>query len=283
MVKKKISIDKDRPYLTKRDGKFEIKVRTCGGMLDTFQLDTLKDIATDWGCGEVHLTHRQEVLLPEIKEQYIEDALKKLEKVGLKGGSAGLRVRNIVACTGGRYKNCVHDTIGIAEELDKKYGEMPLPGAVKINIAGCAFPCTRPQFDDIGIIGRAKPKVDLEKCDSCGKCAEMCLMKAITINEYKKPEINAGKCKKCGRCIQNCPISAIGAEEKGFTILLGGRGSWPAFTGEILDEMVKTEDVVPLVGRILDYYKNNALPEEKRLRPFVKRIGIERLKEELLT
>jgi anaerobic sulfite reductase subunit C len=282
MAKKRISVEKDRPYLTKRDGKFEIKVRTCGGMLDTFQLDTLKDIATDWGCGEVHLTARQEVLLLEIKEQYIEDALEKLEKVGLRGGSAGLRVRNIVACVGGRCKNCVYDTREIARELDKKYGEMPLPGVVKINIGGCAFPCTRPQYADIGIIGRAKPKLDLEKCDGCGKCAELCLMKAITINEYNKAEINRLKCKKCGRCIKNCPVSAISAEEKGFTILLGGRGSWPAFTGEILDDMVKTEDVAPLVGKILDYYKKNALPEEKRLRPFVKRIGIEKLKEELL-
>jgi len=282
MAKEKMNIGKNRPYLTRRNGTFEIKVRTCGGMLDTFQLDTLKDIARDWGCGEVHLTHRQEVLLPEIRERYVEDALKKLEKVGLKGGSAGLRVRNIVACTGGRYKNCVHDTIGIAGELDKKYGEMPLPGAVKINIAGCAFPCTRPQLDDIGIIGRAKPAVDPETCDGCGKCAEMCLMKAITINEYKKPVFNFDKCRKCGRCIQNCPVSAIRAEEKGFTVLLGGRGSWPALTGEILDTMVKTEDVVPLVGRIIDYYKKNALPEEKRLRPFVKRIGIEKLKEKLL-
>lgn len=268
--------------MTKRNGRYEIKVRTCGGMLDTFQLETLKDIATDWGCGELHLTHRQEVLLPEIKEQYIEDALKKLEKVGLTGGSAGLRVRNIVACTGGRYKNCVHDTIGIARELDKKYGEMPLPGAVKINIAGCAFPCTRPQFDDIGIIGRARPLVDEKECDGCGKCADLCLMKAIIINEENKAVIDRDKCKMCGRCIQNCPIYAITAEEKGFTILLGGRGSWPAFSGEILAKMIKDEDVVPLVGSILEYYKKNALPKEKRLRPFVKRIGIEKLKEELI-
>jgi dissimilatory sulfite reductase (desulfoviridin) alpha/beta subunit len=283
MSNKQEKADRDRPYLTKRNGTYEIKVRTCGGMLDISQLETLRDIATDCGCGEVHLTSRQEVLLLEIKEQYIKDALKRLEKAGLKGGSAGLRVRNIAACIGERCKNCFHDTTGIARELDKKYGEMPLPGAVKINIACCAFPCTRPQFADIGIIGRTKPKVDMEKCDGCGKCAEKCLMKAITINAYKKAEINSGKCKKCGRCIQNCPISAIGAEEKGFIIFLGGRGSWPAFTGEILDDMVKIEDVVPLVGKILDYYNKNALPEEKRLRPFVKRIGIEKLKEDLLT
>jgi dissimilatory sulfite reductase (desulfoviridin) alpha/beta subunit len=80
----------------------------------------------------------------------------------------------------------------------------------------------------------------------------------------------------------NCPISAISAELQGVTITLGGCGSWPAFSGEILAKMIKVEDVVPLVGKILDYYKKNALPEEKRLRPFVKRIGIEKLREDLL-
>jgi dissimilatory sulfite reductase (desulfoviridin) alpha/beta subunit len=63
---------------------------------------------------------------------------------------------------------------------------------------------------------------------------------------------------------------------------LGGCGSWPAFSGEILANMIKVEDTVPLVGRILEYYKENALPEEKRLRPFVKRTGIEKLRKELL-
>lgn len=271
-----------RPYLIKQDGAYEIKVRTCAGLLDINQLAALREIASDYGSGEIHLTIRQEVLLLDIKENYLEEALKRLEGVGLRGGSAGPRVRNIVCCVGVRCKNCVQDVVGLAKELDRKYGEMELPGAVKVAIGGCPFPCTRPNFNDIGIIGRAYPIVDEEKCDGCGKCVETCLMKAIAVNENMKAVINRNKCKMCGRCMNTCPISAVYAEEKGFSIVVGGRGTWPAFKGDILAEIVRMEEVVPLVGKILEYYKANALPHEKRLRPFVKRIGIGTMRQEIL-
>ena len=275
-------MNKERPYLTKRDGKYEIKVRVKAGHLSLEQLQALKDISEEYGAGEVHLTMRQEVLLFDIEEEHIEEALKRLEAVGLRGGSAGFRVRNVTCCVGKRCKNCAWDPVALARELDEKYGEMELPGAVKIAVSGCPFPCNRPQFNDIGIIGRTKTHVDEDKCDGCGKCIEVCKMRAITLNEQKKATINEKKCKMCGRCMLNCPISAISIEKQGVTIMIGGHGCWPAFSGETLAKMVKIEDVVPLVGRILEYYKKNALPKEKRLRPLVKRVGIERLKKDLL-
>ncbi len=275
-------MSKKRPYLTKTDGDYEIKVRVKAGCLSTDQLQAIRDISKDYGRGEIHLTVRQEVLLFNIKEEFVEQALKRLDAVGLKGGSAGFRVRNITCCVGARCKNCAWDPLLLARELDEKFGEMELPGAVKIAVAGCPFPCNRPQLNDIGIIGRVKPYVDIDKCDGCGRCIEVCKMKAITLNKQNKAVINQKKCKLCGRCMLNCPISAISAEIQGVTIILGGCGSWPAFSGEILAKMIKVEDTVPLVGKILEYYKENAQPEEKRLRPFVKRIGIEKLRKELL-
>nr|HDN00123.1 4Fe-4S dicluster domain-containing protein [Deltaproteobacteria bacterium] len=275
-------MSKKRPYLTKTDGEYEIKVRVKAGCLSTDQIEAIRDISKDYGSGEIHLTVRQEVLLFNIREEFVEQALKRLDAVNLKGGSAGFRVRNITCCVGARCKNCAWDPLALARELDEKFGEMELPGAVKIAVSGCPFPCNRPQLNDIGIIGRVKPSVDIDKCDGCGKCIEVCKMKAITLNEQNRAVINQKKCKLCGRCMLNCPISAISEDRQGVTIVLGGCGSWPAFSGEILANMIKVEDTVPLVGRILEYYKENALPEEKRLRPFVKRTGIEKLRKELL-
>ncbi|CAD7777411.1 4Fe-4S binding domain protein [Candidatus Methanoperedenaceae archaeon GB50] len=52
------------------------------------------------------------------------------------------------------------------------------------------------------------PKVDLEKCDFCGKCAEFCQFNAIAVlgkNILTFPEL----CHSCGGCRLICPKEAI--------------------------------------------------------------------------
>ncbi len=62
--------------------------------------------------------------------------------------------------------------------------------------------------------------VNIEKCNGCGKCAEVCQFKAITLvdlkQEYedvsistKKAYINPAICKGCGRCSTVCRLKAI--------------------------------------------------------------------------
>jgi len=272
-----------RPYLTKRNGKYELKVRVSTGNLNLDQVQALKDISESYGASEIHLTARQEVVLYDLEEAHIEDALNRLEAVGLKGGSAGMRVRNVMSCVGDRCKNCAWDPAALARELDEKYGEMGLPGAVKMAVAGCPFPCIRPQLNDIGIIGRILPQmVDEEKCKGCGMCEKVCKMGAVAISENKKSDTDYNLCTMCGRCILFCPSSARVTDKTGVTVTVGGGGSWPVTEGAILVTMIGLEQVVPLVGKILDYYRKNSIPGEKRLRPFVKRIGIEQLRKDLL-
>lgn len=272
-----------RPYLTKRDGKYELKVRISTGNLSADQLQALKDVSEMYGSGRIHLTARQEVLLYDIEEAHVEDALGRIEAAGLRGGSAGMRVRNVMSCVGDRCKNCAWDPAALAVKLDERYGEMDLPGAVKIAVAGCPFPCLRPQLNDIGIIGRILPRlIDEERCKGCGMCEKVCKMGAVSIREDKKSVTDYNLCAMCGRCILYCPSSARAADKTGVTVTVGGGGSWPVTEGPVLVTMIGLDQVVPLVGRILEYYKENALPSERRLRPFVKRMGIERLKKDLL-
>ncbi len=52
-----------------------------------------------------------------------------------------------------------------------------------------------------------KVKIDTEKCIGCGKCAELCPMKNLNIeNNLVKAE---DRCTMCYRCINNCPKQAI--------------------------------------------------------------------------
>ena len=53
-----------------------------------------------------------------------------------------------------------------------------------------------------------KPNVNKKKCIGCGKCANICPAKAITMVD-KKPVIDRSKCIKCYCCQEFCPVGAM--------------------------------------------------------------------------
>jgi len=63
-------------------------------------------------------------------------------------------------------------------------------------------------------------RVNLEKCNGCGRCAEVCQFKAISLTDLKqeyedvsistkKAHINPAICKGCGKCSATCRLKAI--------------------------------------------------------------------------
>ena len=52
-----------------------------------------------------------------------------------------------------------------------------------------------------------KLKINSEKCIGCGKCAQLCPMKNISVRDNKADAGN--RCTMCYRCISNCPEKAI--------------------------------------------------------------------------
>ena len=58
-------------------------------------------------------------------------------------------------------------------------------------------------------------KVDLEKCDGCGTCAEECPVECITIVEEgdrKYAVVNEEECTDCETCVDACEKGAITVE-----------------------------------------------------------------------
>lgn len=49
---------------------------------------------------------------------------------------------------------------------------------------------------------------DKEVCDGCGKCAEVCPMQAITMDEETNLPVTDGSCVGCGQCAAHCPTKA---------------------------------------------------------------------------
>lgn len=56
--------------------------------------------------------------------------------------------------------------------------------------------------------------INSEECVSCGACAEVCPVEAISQPEADGPYwIDPEKCTSCGACESECPTSAISEAE----------------------------------------------------------------------
>jgi Na+-translocating ferredoxin:NAD+ oxidoreductase subunit B len=53
-----------------------------------------------------------------------------------------------------------------------------------------------------------------ESCIDCGKCAERCPVKAMTVNEDDKAVYNRENCFGCGLCVTTCPTDSLILERK---------------------------------------------------------------------
>ena len=54
---------------------------------------------------------------------------------------------------------------------------------------------------------KSRPNVDVQKCIGCGRCAELCPMKNIVINDGKA--VSGNRCTLCYRCFGHCPTKAL--------------------------------------------------------------------------
>ena len=87
------------------------------GRLPVAQMLALADIAGKFGTGEVRLTVWQNLLIPNIPADRLEEALAEIRAAG-PGLSAGTVLRGTVACTGNRgCKYAATDTKSHAVEL----------------------------------------------------------------------------------------------------------------------------------------------------------------------
>ncbi len=57
-----------------------------------------------------------------------------------------------------------------------------------------------------------RPVIDGDTCRRCGRCAEICPPKAITMQEDCPPEIDDDVCIRCFCCQEICPFGAISAK-----------------------------------------------------------------------
>jgi NAD-dependent dihydropyrimidine dehydrogenase PreA subunit len=55
--------------------------------------------------------------------------------------------------------------------------------------------------------------IDVEKCDGCEECVNLCPSEVFEIQDGKSVAVNADECVFCLTCVEGCPNSAITVEE----------------------------------------------------------------------
>ena len=259
---------------------FAVRFLSKSGNFTAKELRDLAMLSEKYGRGYVGETTRLQVEIPWIKDRDVEKVIEEAEKLGLRHGGTGQKVRPLIACKG---TVCLHgniDTQEICRKLEGKYFGTDTPHKCKIGVVGCANNCAKANINDIGILGRTVPQFKIDKCVGCGLCANSCRQKALKVID-KKIVYDRDVCVDCGECVRVCKLGAAIAKEKGAEIFVGGRFGRGIRIGDSLGRIFKEEDIINQVDKIMDYYRNVGQKGE-RISAVMDRIGKDKFIEEVL-
>ena len=141
-------------HAQRQEGLHYIGVSVPVGRLPVAQMRAIAGIADKFGTGEIRLTVWQNLLIPNVATQHLDEAVEALRAAGL-DCTAGAVLRGTVACTGSRgCRYAATDTkshaIELANLLDARFKiEQP----VNLHVTGCPHSCAQHYVGDIGLLG----------------------------------------------------------------------------------------------------------------------------------
>ncbi|MDD1703159.1 MAG: nitrite reductase, partial [Methanoregula sp.] len=152
-----------------------VRLRMPAGMISPEQLKGLGEIAARHGIEQIHLTTRQTMELPHVETPKLEALVDDLARNGTPLGAEREEIVNVTACLGTRHcKFGIIDSVGLAEQIDKKFFGKELPVKVRIAISSCPNGCESERLNEIGITGIQRPIRDPGLCTGCGTCTYYC-------------------------------------------------------------------------------------------------------------
>ncbi len=120
------------------------------------QMDAIADLAEQYGFDEIRISHKQNLILPDIKKTDLHALWQALENLGMGAANAG-RVSDIIACPGLDYCNLANArSIPIAQRISERFTDIAREreiGDISLNISGCINACAHHHVANIGILG----------------------------------------------------------------------------------------------------------------------------------
>jgi dissimilatory sulfite reductase (desulfoviridin) alpha/beta subunit len=262
-----VSLDPDKAKALKASGilqqstpeLFTVRLRIAGGRVLADRLQGLAAIAAEFGDGEIHVTTRQGIEIPNVPFDRVEAVRECLREVGLEIGTCGPRVRTVTACPGERCRNGLVPAGSLGQELDRRFfGREGLPHKFKVTISGCTNGCTKPSENDFGILGVTTTSLDAAACNGCLACQFACPTNCVTVEQdgeaWTVQREEAG-CINCGICARVCPTSAWRMGDVGFAVTVGGKmGKVPALGRLVFPFVREWGQVLAICEGTLDFY-----------------------------
>ncbi len=132
------------------------RVGQAPGDVTDAQMDAIADMADQFSCGELRVTHDQNVLLPFVREDQLFALWQAAKAATLASANLGL-LSDMIACPGGDFCALANArSIPIANDLIERYqdlDELYDIGDIDLHISGCINSCGHHHTGHIGILG----------------------------------------------------------------------------------------------------------------------------------
>jgi nitrite reductase (NADH) large subunit len=140
-----------------KGGTYSVVPRVPGGEITPEKLIVLGKVAKKYklyckitGGQRIDLLGAHVHQLPQIWEELV--------RAGFESGHAyGKSVRTVKSCVGSTWcRYGLHDSVGLAIELEERYKGLRSPHKIKMGVSGCVRECAEAQSKDIGVIATEK-------------------------------------------------------------------------------------------------------------------------------
>ena len=137
------------------DGRFAIGTSPLVGRTSGSALVAVAELARELGKGRVRLTTQQKLVVLDIAEDRVDEAVARLDALGLPAHPSEFH-RGAMACTGIQFCKLAlvstkEPAAALVGRLEERFPDWR--GKVRLNVNGCPNSCARYQVSDIGLAG----------------------------------------------------------------------------------------------------------------------------------
>ncbi|MEO8718579.1 MAG: nitrite/sulfite reductase [Burkholderiales bacterium] len=152
------------------------------GDLTSDQMDAVAALAERYSFGELRVTHEQNLVFADVRQDQLEALRRELRALGLATPNIGL-LTNIIACPGGDFCSLANaKSIPLAEAIQRRFDDLDYLhdiGELDLNISGCMNACGHHHVGHIGILGVDKNGEEWYQIEIGGNQAPASLGKVI--------------------------------------------------------------------------------------------------------